>query len=212
MPKLITFEGIDGCGKTSVVKLIQTFLKNADFTTYLSYEPGNKFGEMAKFGSNNLEIKDTVYLWWLSRRFEQNLFLSKPEIQFVLKDRYYDSTYVYQDLKNTDLEEHNFNENYFMKPHLTVFLDVDPKTSIDRVSGRFKEKDDLYETEQLEILEKRRNSFKEIIEKQSSWRSFQVIDTTSRTIDEVAAMAYNYILRLIDCHIQFTDLGSYNVK
>lgn len=205
--KLVVFEGIDGCGKTSVIELIKTFLNNARISYYLSYEPGNQFGKMAKFGTSGLTSKDDIYLWWLARRFEQNLFVNK-EYNIILKDRYYDSTYVYQNFKDTYLEQHNFDENYFMKPDLTIFLDVNPEIAIKRMINRNKNgntKKDLYETSNIDILKERIKLFNEIIDKHSNWRDFEIINTNDKTIAEIAATAFTYILRIIDNHSMFID-------
>lgn len=200
-PKLITFEGIDGCGKTTTINAVEEILKNCGFRVYRSYEPGNDFGKMAKFGHPGISHRETVYLWWLARKYEQNIF-TNAEYDIILKDRYYDSTWVYQHLEGSTLEMHNFDENYFTKPYHTVYLKVSPEVSIQRMGGERPQ--DLYETNRIDVLKRRCDLFDKIIEKHKGWRSFSIIDTDNMTPNEVIGMAANHILRRIDGHLDFT--------
>lgn len=210
--RLISFEGIDGCGKSSVISAVNEILRNMSYTTYVAYEPGTFFGKLAKFGGPDLNKEDTVYLWWLARRFEQSLQVFNS-VDLVLKDRYYDSTWVYQNLKYSTLESHNFDEKYFIKPEVTIILDVSPEVAIQRMSkSRNIEPKDLYENDSLHIFEERRKGFLEIAEMHKSWRTFFKINTNTMTLNEVIGTSINHILRVIDYRGSFTDFGEEDGK
>ena len=153
---LISFEGLDGCGKTTIVNKLINYSKNKKI--YLSCESDNEFGKLAKFGNNKISNLDTVYLWWLARRLEQNNKDYK-NADIILKDRYYDSTYVYQELKyNKCLLKHNYDERYFNKPNLTFIIDISVETSIKRKQNRLND-NDLHNSNNLNLLNERRYDF-----------------------------------------------------
>ena len=193
MPKLITFEGLDGCGKTTVIDGLLPILKDK-YKVYLSYEPGNMFGHFAKFGCPGLGIESSIYLWWLARQFEQN----KPEYKsadIVIKDRYYDSTYVYQQLyKYKELCNINYDPLYFNKPDLTFILDV---VNIQTLNDRIKtNKKDLFETMDGTKLIHRRYQYINLINIFKE-RKFRIIDCDDKSIDDIIGECSREIFNLI---------------
>ena len=208
--KLIAFEGIDGSGKSSVLKAVNDILNNDNYKTYISYEPATFFGKLAKYGGPDLNKEDTVYLWWLARRYEQSLSQFKSA-DIVLKDRYYDTTWVYQKLENTTLEMHNFDERSFIKPEHTIIFDVNPTLAIQRMSqSRNINPKDLYENDSLHVFEERRQGFLKLAELHKSWRTFSIIKTDHMTLNEVIGTTIHYILRKIDFRGSFLDMGDHD--
>lgn len=165
----ITFEGADGCGKTTQIKLIDEYLRSKGYKTLLTREPGSKgLGEKIREILLNYEGE-------VSSRCESFLFLAdraqhvdciiKPALQegtIVLCDRHTDSTVAYQGYgRGLDIEEIkklNAIATGGLKPNLTIVFDVDIKTSQARV-GKNK---DRMESAGIEFFKKVREGFLEI--------------------------------------------------
>ena len=165
----ITFEGADGCGKTTQIKLIDEYLRSKGYKTLLTREPGSKgLGE---------KIREILlnYDGEVSSRCESFLFLAdraqhvdciiKPALQegtIVLCDRHTDSTVAYQGYgRGLDIEEIkklNALATGGLKPDLTIVFDVDIETSLARV-GKNK---DRMESSGIEFFKKVREGFLEI--------------------------------------------------
>lgn len=165
----ITFEGADGCGKTTQIKLIDEYLRSKGYKTLLTREPGAKgLGEKIREILLNYEGE-------VSSRCESFLFLAdraqhvdciiKPALQegtIVLCDRHTDSTVAYQGYgRGLDIEEIkklNALATGGLKPDLTIVFDVDIETSQARV-GKNK---DRMESAGIEFFKKVREGFLEI--------------------------------------------------
>ena len=114
----ITFEGGDGCGKTTQIKLLDEYLRSKGYQTLLTREPGSK--------GLGIKLREILlnYDGEVSPRAESFLFLAdraqhvdciiKPALEngvIVLCDRHTDSTVAYQGYgRGLDLEQiHNLN-------------------------------------------------------------------------------------------------------
>ena len=169
----ITFEGADGCGKTTQIKLIDKYLRSKGYKTLLTREPGSKgLGEKIREILLNYEGE-------VSSRCESFLFLAdraqhvdciiKPALQegtIVLCDRHTDSTVAYQGYgRGLDIEEIkklNALATGGLKPDLTIVFDVDIETSQARV-GKNK---DRMESAGVEFFKRVRAGFLEIAKKE----------------------------------------------
>ena len=185
----ITFEGGDGCGKTTQIELLDKYLKNKGFDTLLTREPGAK-GLGVKLREILLNYDGEV-----SPQCESFLFLAdraqhidciiKPALKegkIILCDRHTDSTVAYQGYgRGLDIEEIKTLNNIAtggLKPDLTIVLDVDVKTSMQRVG---KEKDRM-ESAGIEFFERVRNGFLKIAEQEP--KRVKVI-SSSDTIESI---------------------------
>lgn len=145
----ITFEGVDGCGKTTQIKLLKEYFEKQGKTVLLTREPGAK-GLGVKLREILLNYDGEV-----SPNCESFLFLAdraqhidtiiKPAVErgeIVLCDRHTDSTVAYQGYgRGVDLDRINMLNDIAtsgMKPDLTFIFDIDIETSMLRVG---KEKD-----------------------------------------------------------------------
>lgn len=183
----ITFEGADGCGKTTQLNLLKNYLESKGFDVVLTREPG-AVGLGEKLRSILLNYDGVV-----SNRCESFLFLAdraqnvdtivKPAIQggkIVLCDRHTDSSVAYQGYgRGLDIEEIN-NLNSLatggLKPDLTYVFDVDIETSMKRVGD---EKDRM-ESSGVEFFNKVRYGYLELAKLEPG--RVKVIDST-RSID-----------------------------
>ena len=165
----ITFEGADGCGKTTQIKLLDEYLQSQGYKTLLTREPGSK-GLGIKLREILLnydgEVSPTAESFlFLADRAQHVDCIIKPALEkgvVVLCDRHTDSTVAYQGYgRGLDLKQiHSLNNiaTSGLKPDLTVVLDVDVETSQARVGS---EKDRM-ESAGIEFFERVRNGFLEI--------------------------------------------------
>ena len=193
----ITFEGGDGCGKTTQIKLLDEYLRNKGYKTLLTREPGSK-GLGVKLREILLnydgEVSPTCESFlFLADRAQHVDCIIKPALEegvIVLCDRHTDSTVAYQGYgRGLDLEQiHSLNKiaTSGLKPDLTIVLDVDVETSQKRVGS---EKDRM-ESAGIEFFQKVRQGFLEIAKQEP--QRVKVVDST-QSIEEI----HKQILELV---------------
>lgn len=184
----ITFEGGDGCGKTTQIKLLDEYLRNKGYETLLTREPGAKgLGE---------KIREILlnYDGDVSPRCESFLFLAdraqnidcivKPALEkgvIVICDRHTDSSVAYQGYgRGLDIDRINMLNNLAtsgLKPDLTIVLDVDVETSQARVGSQ----KDRMESAGIEFFKRVRQGYLEIAKKEPE--RVKVVDSTQSIED-----------------------------
>ena len=185
----ITFEGGDGCGKTTQINLLDEYLRSKGYKTLLTREPGSK-GLGVKLREILLNYDGDVSpvcesFLFLADRAQHVDCIIKPAIEegtIVLCDRHTDSTVAYQGYgRGLDLAQiHNLNRiaTSGLKPDLTIVLDVDVETSQKRVGS---EKDRM-ESAGIEFFERVRKGFLEIAKQEPE--RVKVVDST-QSIEEI---------------------------
>ena len=193
----ITFEGGDGCGKTTQIKLLDEYLRDKGYKTLLTREPG-AMGLGVKLREILLNYDEEVSptcesFLFLADRAQHIDCIIKPALKegtIVLCDRHIDSTVAYQGYgRGLDIEQIRHLNNIAtngIKPDITIVLDVDVKTSQNRVGT---EKDRM-ESAGIEFFERVRNGFLEIAKQEPE--RVKVVDST-QTITEI----HKEILELI---------------
>ncbi len=144
--KFITFEGGEGTGKSTQIKLLYNFLKQKNEDVLLTKEPGGTEiglelrrilteGEVSK-----LDATAEALLFFADRRLHmtQKVWPALEQGRWVLSDRFADSTMAYQyyaydkRLKREDIEYlYRFTVGRF-EPDLTIILDIDPSIGLKR--------------------------------------------------------------------------------
>ena len=185
----ITFEGADGCGKTTQLNLLADYLKNKGHEVLITREPGAKgLGE---------KIREILlnYDGVVSDRCESFLFLAdraqhvdtiiNPAIaegKIVLCDRHTDSSVAYQGYgRGLDVNRINMLNDLAVNgryPDLTLVFDIDVETSMSRVGDN----KDRMESAGIEFFNRVRNGYLEIAKKEPN--RVKIIDS-SRAIDEI---------------------------
>lgn len=165
----ITFEGVDGCGKTTQMKLLTEYLTKHGYEVVLTREPGGKgLGEKIREILLNYEgevASEAEAFLFLADRAQNIEQIVKPAIskgKIVLCDRHTDSTIAYQGYgRGVDIEKLTILNNIATggkKPDLTIVFDIDVETSMTRVG---KEKDRM-ESAGMEFFNKVRRGYLEI--------------------------------------------------
>jgi dTMP kinase len=144
MKNFISFEGIDGCGKTTQISLVSKYLDEKNISNSIIREPGDtKVSELIRkilLDKENKIFSNTESLLFLAARSQLVNEIILPKLknnEFVLCDRYLDSTVAYQGFgHNLDLDLINrmnkFSTNNLF-PSLTIIFDIDPKIAMKRI-------------------------------------------------------------------------------
>ena len=169
--KFITFEGIDGVGKSTQIQKIAEKLRALGQDVVLTREPGGtaiaeRVRQIVLDPELRLSVR-TEALLFMASRSEHVEQIIKPALlagKIVLCDRFCDSTFVYQGLTQgkkveelTQLRALNLQATDGIMPDLTVVLDADPKVLLQRRSERGVA--DRFENKGLEFQEKLRSGF-----------------------------------------------------
>lgn len=185
---LITFEGIDGCGKSVQARRTLRFLRSRNFNTVLIREPGTTpVAERLRriLLDKKLIIPDlTELLLYESARSELVEKKIKPALDkgtIVLSDRFCDSTTAYQGYgRQLDIKMvralHKIATNG-ITPNLTIVFDVDLKTAFKRRSKN----PDRLEAQAKEFHNRVRRGFLEIARKER--KRVKVIDASASAIE-----------------------------
>ena len=140
----ITFEGLEGCGKTTQAKMLFEFLIKQRIPSIYTKEPGGtKIGDKIRKilldqKNDDMDYKTEMLLFLASRAENVRLIIlpALEEGKVVVSDRFYDSTTAYQGYgRGIDLEiTKNLNSLVVGKaiPDLTFILDIDPYEGLRR--------------------------------------------------------------------------------
>lgn len=144
----ITFEGIEGTGKSTQITRVREYFESLGREVFLTMEPGgSRIGrELRKMllHVDNREITPiTELLLYLADRAQHVGQVIRPELaagKVVLCDRFADSTIVYQGygrgLDTAMLRELNEVAVDGLWPDLTIVLDIDPEIGLKRATLR----------------------------------------------------------------------------
>jgi len=138
----IVFEGIDGTGKSTQVRMLAEVLKAAGREVITSKEPtdgphGTRLRQSAELG--RLSPQEELDLFHLDRR-EHVETLIKPALArgaVVILDRYFYSTMAYQGIRGFDPDEiRRINEDFAPLPDHVFILELDLDTALSRIGVR----------------------------------------------------------------------------
>lgn len=170
----ITFEGIEGCGKSTQVGLLAAWLSARNIPSICTREPGGTaLGEqmrsLLKNGTadNFFSPRAELLLFESSRaqHVDEKILPALREGKDVLCDRFFDSSLVYQGsarkILRADVEFLNRFAAGGLVPDLTILIDIDPLESVRRLSARG-ENIDRIEREDVHFFEDVRNGYIEL--------------------------------------------------
>ena len=197
----ITFEGGDGCGKSTQLELVKKYLEERGFKTLTTREPGSiglgqKLREVLLHYDGDVAPRAEAFLF-LADRAQHIAKIVKPAVNagvIVLCDRHTDSSVAYQGYgRGEDIEQINMLNNLAtqgIKPDLTLLFDVSTEVAQTRVGN---EKDRM-ESAGIEFHKKVRQGYLEIAKKEP--QRIKVIDSNV-TIEEVFAQVKKVIDEII---------------
>ncbi|MDP7273804.1 MAG: dTMP kinase [Candidatus Marinimicrobia bacterium] len=171
--KFISFEGIDGCGKSTQARLLLDHMNNTGVETILVREPGGtniseSIREILLHSSSSQMGDRTESLLMTASRAQLTQEVIVPNIdqgKFVIADRYSDSTLAYQGGgRNLDIEwliELNNYATFTLLPDITFFVDIRPEEALRR-----KDSDkDRIEGEGIELQTRVRKTYQILAER-----------------------------------------------
>lgn len=203
---LITFEGIEGCGKTTQIELLYTYLKKKRYMVTKTREPGGTpFGESLRDAFLHASAKVDplaellVFMAMRAQHVEELILPALKKGTIVLCDRFTDASYAYQGfgrgIANSTIETLNQLVTKGVNPDLTIFLDCPVEKGLTR-----KEKSvlmDRFEKEKLSFHKKVKKAYEKLV-KENPERFFVVdgtldIDTVHKIIrKKVEALLKRY--------------------
>jgi len=166
----ISFEGIDGCGKTTQLELLEAHLKQREYSVCRTREPGGtSLAETIRnyllHSPDSLDARAELLLFGAARA-QHVAEIIRPALarnEIVLSDRFADSSLAYQGgglgLDRDFIRVLNSFATDNLQPNVTFFLDIDPQIGQSRRAG---EKADRIEARGIEFQNRVRIGFQEI--------------------------------------------------
>ena len=165
--RFITFEGIDGAGKSSQIAAAVALIESRGLSVVQTREPGGtplaeKLRALLLHEAMHLETE--AMLMFAARR-EHLAVLIEPALEegrWVVSDRFTDATYAYQ-VGGRGLDEARFTAleqwvHPHLQPDLTLLFDLDPVEAARRLAGTG-EAPDRFEREKADFFERVRNAY-----------------------------------------------------
>ena len=201
----ITFEGIDGSGKSTQAKALASSLKKNGIDNILTREPGGSSGAeiirklLVEGDPSKWSPETEMLLFTAARRdhLEKTIEPGLREGKIVISDRYVDSTRVYQGVTRGDLRQtvdklHNLMIS--KEPDLTFIIDMDPQEALYRGLAR-DSGEDRFEDFGLEFQLKLRNGFLDL--KNSFTERCHIIDG-SKTSQQISLEIFNIVNNILN--------------
>lgn len=201
MIRFITFEGVDGTGKSTQIRALESHLVSRGVPVVSTREPGGtRLGTIirrAVVEAGDQPMPPTTELFlYVADRAQHVQDVIRPALEsskIVLCDRYIDSTLAYQGYgRGIDLQvlrELNQLAAGGVKPDLTLLFDCAIELALSRATSRLAQQDaragreDRFESEKVEFHERVRAGFLELARAEP--KRFRIIDA-SRSVVEVS--------------------------
>jgi dTMP kinase len=203
MSLFITFEGGEGCGKSTQARLLYRRLSKLAIPAVLTYEPGGtpfgkKLERWLKWGDDKEISPLTELLLFNAARAESVIKIIIPSLKdgkTVISDRYADSTTVYQGYgRGLDLEMVRYVNNVAtsnLKPDLTVLLDSPIEVGLARKKAA---NQDRFEREELSFHQRVRDGYLKLAA--SEPERWLVVDAT-KSKEEITEIIWHKVRQLL---------------
>lgn len=206
-PKFIVFEGIDGAGKTTQIKLLRDALASRGIECYVTAEPtdmpsGKKIRE-ALSGRVQVTCAQMADMFATDRVIHnkdsvQGIDVMLESGKTVISDRYYYSSLAYQgaELGFEAVAKLNLENPDIRMPDICIFLDLSPEKSLERIGKRADTPTEIYEN--YDYLEKTRRMFFDVFERiKSRGERVEIIDA-SGSAEEIAEKILEKVLSVFN--------------
>lgn len=200
--KFVTFEGGEGAGKSTQARKLKTALEARGHSVVLTREPGGSPGaeEIRKLlveGEPERWTPLAETLLFIAARADHVARLIEPALkkgQWVISDRFSDSTFVYQGVAR-GLEDETLRSIHCaalknFAPDLTLILDLPVADGLKRIVARGLVREDRFEKFGHDFHERLREAFREIAKREPKRC---VLINGARSGDEVAADVWSTI-------------------
>ena len=168
----ISFEGIDGSGKSTQIQKLAEFLGALDFDIVITREPGGSVGGeeirnlLLQGNVDRWSAETEILLFTAARRdhLERIILPALKEGKIVICDRFADSTRMYQGMRGENLRNlvDTLNEKVInFDPDLTIIIDINPEISLKRAKSR-KTVEERFEDFGVDLQMKMRKGFIEL--------------------------------------------------
>lgn len=196
--KLITFEGIEGVGKSTQINLILEWLISKGYSTKLLREPGStdfgeKIRELLLSKESNISAHTELLLMFAARSEMINKHLIGSTNDFILCDRYYHASIAYQGYGRKlplELIDQLIKGINCPIPDLTIIYDLDVKIGFKRKSN---DVIDRIESSGTNFFENVRNGYKEIAKNRAE---VEILDA-SQPIELISQQTKSLVERLL---------------
>ncbi|HMA82674.1 MAG TPA: dTMP kinase [Candidatus Thermoplasmatota archaeon] len=194
MNHFFTFEGIDGSGKSTIIKQVATVLKQKEYQVVTTFEPTDTW--LGKYVQHQIKTKSDPFVTaftFIADRIEHSKQIQEwiDQGNIVLCDRYAESTYAYQSvqlektLKNPINWLQDLSKSRILNPDRTFYFQITPEKALSRIQHR----DELIFFEQQSFLRKVYNNYEHICKGDR----FIQVDAT-KSIPELTELCLDKIL------------------
>lgn len=202
MSLFVTIEGVEGCGKTTIGKLIVEKLINDGYEVIYTREPGGiEIAEQIRkvildVNNTNMDPRTEALLYAASRRQHliEKIVPAIKNNKIIICDRFVDSSLAYQGHARGLGIDNVYEINKFaidtLMPDLTLLFDLDPKLGLERISANKLREVNRLDLEQLDFHTLVREGFSIIQEREPN--RVKKVDA-SKTVEEVFNDAYALI-------------------
>ena len=186
---LISFEGIDGCGKSTQIDLLKKYLDSKNLAYFVFREPGGteiseKIRSLLLHDSEEMDSV-TELLLFSAARSQLIIEKVKPLLlknEIVILDRYYDSTTAYQGYGRGKVpldSIHTLNRlaSHTTVPDITFYLKIDPELAQERTSEFSK---DRMESAGIEFFRSVSDGYDELAKRETR---FIIIEASKKVED-----------------------------
>jgi dTMP kinase len=212
--RFITFEGTDGCGKTTQIRLLVERLRAAGYDVLETAEPGGtRIGTQVRrilLDAANQELSPVaeLLLYFASRaqNVDQWILPALSQGAVVVCDRFTDSTLVYQGIGRGLGQEVVLDLDRIacrgLVPDLTIYLDIDLETALARARARNRELIDTpqgietrMDDQAAEFHQKVREAYAALAIRHSG--RIRAIDA-ARPVDDIAQDVWNAVAAMLE--------------
>ena len=149
---LITFEGIDGCGKSTQIEKLKDYFDNTGINYSVFREPGGteiseRIRSLLLHDTDEMDAVTELLLFSAARSqlIREKVIPLLEQNEIVILDRFYDSTTAYQGFGRnssslSDIYTLNKLASHGTVPDLTFYLKIDPQTADQRTKGSEKDR------------------------------------------------------------------------
>ncbi len=209
----ITFEGVEGCGKTTQVRLLAELLRSRDIPVQLTREPGgcpiaDQIRSILLDGTNQSMTPLAELLLYAAARSQHVSEVIKPALaagSVVLCDRFTDATLAYQGFARGLDQELIMSLNKLAAgdtvPHLTILIDCPVEVGLERAISRINStsgaREERFELESLEFHRRVRDGYLQLATREPD--RFVVLDGTA-VVEKTASVIADSVMRFVMSH------------